>query len=343
MKWMLAVWLLAASPAVAREQAPPTPLFASDAPVRITVSGPIGTIARGAEKSIAPHDATLVLADSLERHAIRLSARGLSRRKSELCKFPPLRVEFTQRPAATSLFAGQRRLKLVTHCRPQEGFQQHLLLEYAAYRAFNALSPTSFRARLASIDYVEADGRPITTRWGFFIEDVDDAARRNQLTEARVGDRVLPAQLDAWQGGRLALFQYMIGNLDWSMRAGPAGAGCCHNVRLATGPGGGLIPMPYDFDYSGLVDAPYAVPPRQFRTRSVRKRVYRGYCSHNDEALAAAADLRGKRPAIEAMLGLVPGLEERTRRKAISYLAGFFADIATDELVRERLLKECVG
>lgn len=342
MKLLAIAVLFATAPAVAREQASSTPLFASNAPIRLTIDGPISTIARGAEKSTVPHQATLALAGNAERYPIRLSARGISRRKSELCKFPPLRVEFVQPPAASSLFAGQRRLKLVTHCRPQEGFQQHLLLEYAAYRLFNALSPTSFRARLVTVDYAEAGGRP-TTRWGFFIEDVDDAARRNQLVEARVGDRIPPDQLEAWQAARVAIFQYMVGNLDWSMRAGPAGAGCCHNIRLATGPGGRFIPMPYDFDYSGLVDAPYAVPPAQFQIRGVRKRVYRGYCRHNGEALAAAADLRGKRPEIEAMLGQIPGLEDRSRRKALSYLNTFFADIATDDLVRERLLKECVG
>ena len=74
--------------------------------------------------------------------------------------------------AATSLslFAGQRQLKLVTHCRASEGFQQYVLMEYATYRLYNQLTPMSFRARLAKIDYVAADGRPITSRVGFFLE-----------------------------------------------------------------------------------------------------------------------------------------------------------------------------
>lgn len=243
----------------------------------------------------------------------------------------------------TSPFAGQRRLKLVTHCRPAAGFQQFLLLEYSAYRLFNLIEPVSYRARLATVDYVESDGRISTTRAAFFIEDTDHAARRNGLAEARVGDRVQSAQLDPRQAARVALFEYMIGNLDWSMRAGPEGEGCCHNVRLAARQAGALLPMPYDFDYSGLVDAPYAVPPDQFRINSVRKRVYQGFCRHNGEALAAAAEFRARRPVIEALFGQIPGMEERTRRKARAYLGGFFDDIATDQRVRERLLKGCVG
>ena len=321
----------------------PTPLFSADAPIRLTIRGPLGAIARAAETSTTSHGATLSIPGTTDVYPIRLSARGISRRKKETCQFPPLRVEFTQTPAATSLFAGQRRLKLVTHCRQSSGFQQYLLLEYAAYRLFNLLAPVGYRARLATIDYAEPDGRAGTTRFGFFIEDTDDAARRNGFAEARVGDRISPNQLNPRQAARAALFQYMIGNLDWSMRAGPQGEGCCHNFRLAADPAGPFFPMPYDFDYSGLVDAPYAVPPDQFRINSVRKRVYQGYCRHNGEALTAAADFRAKRPAIEALFGQIPGMEERTRRKALAYLGGFFADIATDDLARQRVLKGCVG
>lgn len=336
---LAAALLLAAVPAPQGA----TPLFISDAPIRLTIRGPIGGIARAAENSTVPRDATLALAGAAEVHPIRLSARGLARRRKETCQFPPLRVEFARPPAAASLFAGQRRLKLVTHCRASSGFQQHLLLEYAAYRLFNLVEPISYRARLATIDYAELDGRVTATRFGFFIEDTDDVAKRNGLKEAGVGDWISPTQLDSRQAARAALFQYMIGNLDWSMRAGPKGEGCCHNVRLASAQVGGLRPMPYDFDYSGLVDAPYAVPPAQFRINSVRKRVYQGYCRHNGEALAAAADFRATRPAMEVLFGQIPGMEERTRRKALSYLGTFFADIATDDLVRERVLKGCVG
>jgi hypothetical protein len=217
-----------------------------------------------------------------------------------------------------------------------------LLLEYSAYRIFNLLSPLSYRARLATVDYVEAKGKPIATRWGFLIEDLDDLGRRNGLAEARVGDRVSISQLEAKQAGRVALFEYMIGNLDWSMRAGPQGEGCCHNSRLlASGPA--LVPVAYDFDYSGLVDAPYAVPPDGLPVKSVRQRLYRGYCIHNHGALAAAAEMRAQRPAIETLYGQIPGMSERTRSKALGYLAGFFNEIATDESVRSKILKKCLA
>ena len=322
---------------------PPTPLFASDAPIQLTIQGPIGTIVRNSERSQVPTGASLALAGSSETHSIRLTPRGITRLRKETCGFPPLRVEFNQPPAAASLFAGQRRLKLVTHCRPAASFQQHLLLEYSAYRIFNLISPISYRARLATVNYVEPNGRSMTMRYGFFIEDTDDVARRNGLKEARVGDRIPSVQLDPRQSARLALFQYMIGNLDWSMRAGPPGEGCCHNSRLLIGTSPLKVPVPYDFDYSGLVDAPYAVPPDKFDIGSVRKRVYQGYCRHNGEAVAAAAEFRAARPSIEAMFGQIPGMEARTRKDALDYLSRFYDDIATDASLQARVLKNCVG
>ena len=340
---MIAFAAVAIMPAVASAQGSVTPLFATDAPIQIRIQGPVNSIGRKAARDVTPQAATLTLATPSETHSIQLSARGLSRRTGGICDFPPLRVQFAQPPAATSLFAGQKRLKLVTHCKNPAGFQQHLLTEYSAYLLYNQITPLSYKARLATVEYAEPDGKVSTTRWGFFIEDTDDVGKRNGAKEARLGDRILASQLDPATAARVALFQYMIGNLDWSMRAGPQGEGCCHNSRLFSAAGSPPKPTPYDFDYSGLVDAPYAMPPEGVKVRNVRQRIYRGYCIHNNQALAAAADMRAKRGALESVFGQVPGMDGRTRQKALAFLAGFFADIATDESVRTKVLKDCIG
>lgn len=341
--WALAVLLLAGPAIGARE---PHPLFRADDPIRLTIRGPFETIRRAAERSTDMHDASLALAGAApETHAIRLSARGISRRRRDTCTFPPLRIEFAQPPPAASLFRGQRRVKLVTHCRPPDSFQQYVLLEYAAYRLLNALSPVSLRVRLAQIDYVEAGPTaPFASRLGFLIEDVDDAARREDLVEIDTGN-VRVAQLDPRAAARFAVFQYMIGNLDWAMNAGPVATECCHNAKLlgaAAGAASGLVPVPYDFDYSGLVDAPYAVPPERIQVPSVRTRRYRGYCIHNDEARAAAAEARAARGALEAVVGAIPQLSARNRQRASAYLASFFEDVSGPDAVASNLLRTCI-
>jgi hypothetical protein len=279
-----------------------------------------------------------------ETLAIALSPRGITRRRKEVCTFPPLRVEFTEKPAATSLFKGQKRLKLVTHCRSPANFQQYTLLEYAAYRLYNQLTPASFNVRLAAIDYVDPTGRPITSRVGFFIEDADDMAHRNDLHRLKTTNRVPIAQINPRAAARFVLFQNLIGNLDWAMTAGPAGTECCHNSRLigAEGATTGLAPVPYDFDYAGMVDAPYAVTPAEIPLPNVRVRRYRGYCRHNAEAQAFAADLLTRRASLLAVLNDVPQLEEKTRLKAAAYLGGFFDQIDTPAETA-KLMAGCVG
>lgn len=339
------VALALAGPASAAAPEPAKPLFASDERIRITIRGPVDTIARADEESQANYPGTLTVAGTSEALPIQLAQRGITRRKGDVCQFPPLRVVFSQPPPASSLFAGQRRLKLVTHCRAAEGFQQYVLMEYATYRLYNQLTPMSFRARLATVDYVDAAGRPITSRVGFFLEDIDDVARRNGMREAKVGTRIPVPRLRPADSGRVGVFEYMIGNLDWAMQAGPPGDNCCHNSLLIGASGSSsaaLVPVPYDWDFSGLVDTPYATAPDGINVTSVRQRRYRGFCRHNGEARAAIAAMRVQQAPLMATFAAVPGLEPRTVRKATAYLGGFFADIATDATAEAKLIRTCL-
>lgn len=343
--WRIALAaLLSLAPALALAE-PPAPLFAGDDLIHLTIQGPIGRIVSN-RSSAASIDATLsVVGTAAETLPVKLTARGITRRATDTCQFPPLRVEFPQKPGEASLFRWQKKLKLVTHCRAATSFQHYPLLEYAAYRMFNLLTPASFRARLATIDYLDASGQPIVTRLGFFIEDVKGVARRNGLTEPKTPDRIPIAALDAGDAGRFAMFEYMIGNLDWAMNAGPVGTGCCHNARLIGASDtavSDLRPVPYDFDFSGMVDAPYAVPPDGISLPNVRVRRYRGFCRHNAEAQAAAADMLAHRTAILAVLDGIPQLDETAKRKAQAYLGGFFDEIDTPQDVSAKILKTCI-
>lgn len=339
---LLLLLLVALTANAASAQGSEKPLFAANEPLRLTIAGPVSAIARS--KSQDAHPGTLTVAVTGEVLPVTLSARGLTRRKSDICQFPPLWVRFTSPPPPTSVFAGQKSLKLVSHCRGSESFQQYVLLEHSAYRMFNALSPTSFRVRLANIDYVDEKGRT-TSRYGFFIEDLDDVARRNGMQDANILNLIPVSSLSHPHAALYALFQHMIANHDWSMRAGPEGDECCHNSKLitpATGVAAGAIPVPYDFDFSGLVNAPYATPPDQLKISNVRQRRYRGYCMHNNAALAAAVQMRGKRPQLLAALASTPGLEPRTVERATRFLDGFFEDIATDESLTRKVLRDCL-
>ena len=337
-----AISILPYSPSAFAADAPKT-LFASDEVISLTLTGPLAGISRDANAKPVP-GLLKVTGGTPEALPIELSTRGITRRLKQICSFPPLRVAFTQKPGRNSIFSKQKRLKLVTHCQSSEKYQQYVLLEYTAYRLYRALTPESFNVRLAKVDYVSEDGHPITTRFGFFIEDIDDVAHRNGHERLRGATRISASQLDPDAAARFAVFQYMISNLDWAMTASPAGQDCCHNSRLigAKGATAGLITVPYDFDYSGLVDASYAVPPESIHVANVRVRRYRGFCQHNEQAQAFAASLLARRASLLAIVNQTPELSEDSRQKAASYLGDFFDEIGSPGRLTE-MLKTCLS
>jgi hypothetical protein len=329
-----------ANPVIAADA--PKPLFASDDVISLTLSGPLSGISRSPDAKPVP-GLLKVTSGTPESLPIALSTRGMVRRMKQTCSFPPLRVEFTEKPAKASIFRKQTVLKLVTHCQSFERNQQYVLLEYAAYRLYRALTPESFNVRLATINYVGEDGNPITTRLGFFIEEIGDVARRNGQKRLRGANKISVAQLDPGAAARFAVFQYMISNLDWAMTASPPGLDCCHNSRLlgAKGSTTNLITVPYDFDYAGLVDTPYAMPPAGISVANVRVRRYRGFCRHNDEARSVAADLLARRAELLRIVDQTPQLNEGSRQKAADYLGQFFDQISSAAGVSE-MLKTCL-
>jgi hypothetical protein len=162
------------------------------------------------------------------------------------------------------------------------------------------------------------------------------------MKHVKAGELVPLQFLSPPDAARFAMFEHMIGNHDWSLRAGPKGSDCCHNNELiGTLAPGQTIPIPYDFDFSGLVDTPYATPPAALDITDVTERHYAGYCVHNSEALAAARQMRDLRAQILGVLTQVPGLDAHSQGRAGAYLASFFADVGTDSDVNAKVLRRC--
>jgi hypothetical protein len=317
-------------------------LFASDDVIDITIKGPINGLVATAPKKIETYPATLT--SGSETHAIELSPRGNARRNPVNCDFPPLRLKFVQKPAIGSLFEKQGKLKLVTHCKKTPSYQQFYLLEYGAYNMYRVLTPISHKVRLALVHYVDSkSGKEVVARTGFFIEDLDDVADRNDLKELDL-KQVTIAQHDPQAAARSVLFYHMIANHDWSMTLGETGEACCHNGKLlgtTKSATSDIVYLPYDFDYSGFVGATYAVPPDNVPVSSVKKRYYRGSCSLNAAVADQARIFRAKQPEMYAALAATPGLQPASLKKAQKFLDGFFKDIADDGAVEKNILKKC--
>lgn len=233
---------------------------------------------------------------------VRLRARGHFRRQARNCDFPPLWLEVKSADAKKTVLAGLNKLKITTTCRPKSAdYEQYILQEYAVYCAYAALTDASFRTRLLRITYRDSAGKvaPVTT-WAFFIEDVDDVAihlQRKQIatTGAHFED------LEAAPLSLLSMFEYFIGNTDWSISA-------LHNVALLQDSTARVTPVAFDFDWTGAVNARYAFPDKSLPIHSVTDRLYRGNCMTPDDFKAVVDRFRAKRSTIDAVFTQLPQL-----------------------------------
>jgi hypothetical protein len=186
--------------------------------------------------------------------------------------------------------------------------------------------------------------RKAETEFAFFIEDVDDMAKRNGFKEQATG-RIKPSQLDARTSSLFSIFQYMIGNLDWSSLTGTGDSDCCHNGKLI-GPGENdspYYPVPYDFDSSGLVNAHYALPSEKLRMRKITNRLFRGFCLHKQFTGESLELFRGKKDSILAMFRDEQRLPDRARDKALDYLGKFFEQIDESGTLEREFENKCRG
>jgi hypothetical protein len=253
---------------------------------------------------------------------VELRTRGHFRRKPSICGFAPLKVYFPKEQLKGTVFGGQSSLKLATHCEKAARYEQNLLIEYGVYRAYNQLTDLSHRARLARVTYVDTrDSTKTLTRYGFFLEPDEDMARRNGGTLLVQGggsySEMEPAQMDL-----VAVFEWLIGNTDWSVIMN-------HNVRLVEFKGKSwLYPVAYDFDFSGLVNAPYATPDPRLSIKSVRQRLYRGMCRPLDVMGPTLERFTARQEAISAAFRTLPDLDPKRLREVNDYLKDGFATLA---------------
>ena len=223
--------------------------------------------------------------------------------------------------------------------------QEHLL-----YRAYGLLTDVSFRTRLARITYRDATGRrDDVTRYGFLIEDDERLAERlgGQIVK---GPRIHPEATDRDQMTLLSVFHYMVGNTDW-------GVSRLHNIRLVhrqavadsltrsgslDGSESALVAVPYDFDWSGLVDAPYAAPDPQLGIRTVRDRKFLGFCRDASEIGVVLSRLRAREQDLYGLFTDSPHLDPDVAEESVEYLRSFFERVATDRGV-DRAFGDCQG
>jgi hypothetical protein len=273
---------------------------------------------------------------------VGLRTRGEFRRRMATCPFAPLRVDFRPSQTDGTLFAGQDKLKLVTHCKDVGWLsEQNVLTEYLAYRILNLLTDYSYRVRLVRLSYVYADRDRELVKPAFLIEHRDELAARTGLPYLTI-DRLSVEQLEPAHANLVSVFHYLIGNTDFSSLQSSEGEICCHNHTPFGRDDGPVYSIPYDFDFSGIVDAAYAAPNPRFRLRSVRERLYRGRCANNAYLEQSFALLRERRGDIEALIKALPGLKRGKERKTLEFVDDFYDVIDNPGRAERKIVRACL-
>ncbi|MBI5371804.1 MAG: hypothetical protein HZA79_07240 [Sphingobacteriales bacterium] len=317
--WSL-IFLVSFSTAALAQEAPVDSIrfFTDEAVIRMTLTTDLRQLqSKKNQGGFQPARVTMKFPDSTEiTEQVLTSARGNFRR--DYCRIPPMMLNF-RNPGSPRLHS-LGKLKLVMGCDVRDSDEELVLKEFLVYKIYNLLEDRSFRVRLLRVTYHDTRNRIKSfSQYAFLIEDDADMARRNGC-EKRAEVKLLTEATNRDMMTMVALFQYMIGNTDWTVPNN-------HNIKLIYDrQNKRMAPyvVPYDFDYCGLVDASYAVPNEVIGTEKVTERVYRGFPRTEEEIQIVLDVFRGKRESIFALINRFELLDKKIKKGMTSYLDEFF-------------------
>ncbi len=267
------------------------------------------------------------------KHSFQAKTKPRGKFRRMTCDFPPLKFKFSKDELEAAGLTDMNEVKLVTHCLDDKETSRGLVMrEYLAYKLYNELTPYSYRVQLVKVTYVDKNNPDYNmTRYGFLMEDKEELSWRNN---GKVVDLMgtNPSELSVTNERLASVFQYMIGNTDWNVMM-------TRNVDLLQKNEGKFIPVPYDFDFSGMVAAPYARPNVDVGQKRVGERVFMGNAETAQELYATLNYYRTKK---DDLLEIVDGftlLDENSRNVVATYLQGFFAEIETQSSAQKTLFK----
>lgn len=266
---------------------------------------------------------------------VKISLRGNFRRM-RCSGIPPLKLNFKKKALTAAGLAKFDDFKLVTYCIDDNSDAKALLLkEFLAYKLYNGITDESFRVQLLNITFKDHKTGRKTKQWGFIIEDT--AELRNRLGAKKVEEtrNVAFEKFNRAQIRQVALFQYLIGNSDWDLTVS-------RNVKYIN-KDGQYLAIPYDFDFSGLVNAPYAIANPNFNLASVQDRVYLGFEEDMNHLNATITQLHDKQTDLIQIVEDFKLLKGSARKEIKVYLNSYFENALIIETPKQKLVIAKVG
>jgi hypothetical protein len=327
-----------------------TPLFESHAVLELSIPLDFSALCRPREDPDCDYAPTRL--EYVDEHGdsqslpIEVRIRGGWRSLSKNCSAPLLFIRFDSAHTAGTPFQDQTMLPLTTHCgrgisleeartkQTRSTWEQYLLKEYLAHRLYNVITPVSLNARLVQMTYPnpEKPDRKIRN-FAFFTEHFESVARRNGYVLLERGS-FAAEKLDLESAAQVAMFEFMIGNTDWSIVRE-------RNIALLEKPDGSQVPLPFDFDMSGLVDAYYAGPAPSLPIDNVRERYYLGFCETGNSLETLFETYLIRKDALLATVDEIPELDSRSCRTTRRFLGEFFETLEASEYCSDLVVKQC--
>lgn len=257
---------------------------------------------------------------------IRIEQRGIDRKTH--CDLAALMLNFKNK--TSPLLSPLNKLKLVGSCNTGNTNEDLLLKEFLVYKIYNLLSVMSFRVRLLHITYIDSKQKMKSyTQYAFLIENVKDMAARSNCVEIE-NKTFANEALNRYQVTFMSIFQYMIGNTDWAI-------GNYHNIKLIVPKTDTLArpyPVPYDFDFSGFVNAPYAVPDEKAGIQNVTERFYMGFPRTMDELTLILNVFQEKKESVTLKIKEFSLLSDKAKKNMVRYIEIFYQIISDKKSIR---------
>jgi hypothetical protein len=294
--------------------------FASEEPLEMTLCFDIRKFLKtrsGQKYSDARLTIKLNDNDSISEN-IKIKARGIMR--LSYCSFPPIMLKFKGGDHETARTLGKGTIKLVTQCNRSSLYESYVFKEYLTYKLFNMVTPYSFKTRIVKINYVDINRTGKTYKsYGFLIENEDKMAERNKAAIIN-NKNVMQKNMNTEDMARIAVFNYMIGNTDWSVPNQ-------HNVKILRPlevPSDKGIPVAYDFDYSGFVHTVYALPTEGLPIQDVTERYYSGLCYRDEELNPILDEFTGMKDKFLNTINDFEYLSMHDKKQAETYINSFY-------------------
>lgn len=310
-------------------------LFGNDSILQVKISGDLRSLMADDGDNPSQHPIDIQYQDeagSMKRISIAARTRGNFRRTMGGCTYPPIMLLFQDSAkVAGTLFHQQKKLKLVMPCKGD----QYVVKEYLAYRVYQLLTPMAFRARLVRLTLEDTRRNKTTEPFlAMVLEEEHQLATRNEMVsvERKIGPR--QAEVSAFH--RMAVFEYFIGNTDWSVEY-------LQNVKLLAKDANSIAyTVPYDFDHAGIVSAPYAKPAEQLQLSSVRERRYRGYCLTDLNLLRPYVEqFQQQKDKINSLYETASYLDASNKKAALKYIDDFYRVIADEAKWKKEFAYPC--